>query len=118
VFVQHLRQRGVIEGIAGGFGDIQRASRLLQLRKQGEAFAAGFEAAGFIMLNENNPVRRAHQTINLRDAALARQTRRGEHAVLHIHDHHYPLSRHCSLPRTFSQTVIIRAGEKSRYPKA
>lgn len=37
VFVQHLRQRGVIEGIAGGFGDIQRASRLLQLRKQGEA---------------------------------------------------------------------------------
>lgn len=54
VFVQHLRQRGVIEGIAGGFGDIQRASRLLQLRKQGEAFAAGFEAAGFIMLNENN----------------------------------------------------------------
>ena len=42
------------------------------------------------MLNENNLVRRAHQTINLRDAALARQTRRGEHAVLHIHDHHYP----------------------------
>ncbi|MBD3722588.1 hypothetical protein IE978_16710 [Klebsiella pneumoniae] len=69
------------------------------------------------MLNENNLVRRAHQTINLRDAALARQTRRGEHAVLHIHDHHYPLSRHCSLPRTFSQTVIIRAGEKAGIRK-
>ena len=118
MFPQHLLQRGVVEGVAGGFGDIQRAGRLFQLREQGEAFAAGFEAAGLIMLNKNHFIRRAHQTINLRDAALARQTRRGEHAVLHIHDHHYPLSRHCFLPQTFSQTVIIRAGEKSRYPKA
>ena len=57
VFPQHLLQRGVVEGVAGGFSDIERAGRLLQLREQGEAFAAGFEAAGLIMLNKNDLIR-------------------------------------------------------------
>ena len=97
MLAQYLLKTRFIERIAGGFGDIEGVCGGFQIRQQRKACTPLFQTAVLGMLNKNHAIRGANQTVNMRDAAFALNTRRRKDAILHIYYHHHSLSRHVSL---------------------